>query len=159
MRISPLFDMTIYFLDQACFFCIISEKLEVLSELVNPINVTNQTFIMKHRPVALGWRVTRTSIALCTCTRVGHNLCNPNELLLSFMSTYELWCIGTLIGTCRPGHTWALPGLLRIMRILVSWGPDAKARGRQLAYVCTDVRMPYSVVTKCAFRKCTSNAA
>ena len=32
-------------------FFIISEKLEVLSELVNPINVTNQTFIMKHRPV------------------------------------------------------------------------------------------------------------
>ena len=29
----------------------VSEKLEVLSELVNPINVTNQTFIMKHRPV------------------------------------------------------------------------------------------------------------
>ena len=67
---------TIYCLDQeymhACFF-IISEKLEVLSELVNPINVTNQTFIMKHRPVAPGWRVSRTSVAMCTCTRVGHN--------------------------------------------------------------------------------------
>ena len=30
-----------------CTFFIISERLEVLSELVNPINVTNQTFIMK----------------------------------------------------------------------------------------------------------------
>ena len=70
-------------------FFSISEKLEVLSELVNPISVTNQTFIMKHRPVAPGWRVSRTSVAMCTCTRVGHNLCNPNGLLLSFMSTHE----------------------------------------------------------------------
>ena len=31
------------------FLLIISEKVEVL---VNPINITNQTFIMKHRPVA-----------------------------------------------------------------------------------------------------------
>ena len=49
----------------------------------------NQTFIMKHRPVAPGWRVSRTSLATCTCTRVDHYLCNPNGLLLSFMSTYE----------------------------------------------------------------------
>ena len=53
-------------------FFIISEKLEVLSELVNPINVTNQTFIMKHRPVAPGWRVSSSSVAMCTYTRVGH---------------------------------------------------------------------------------------
>ena len=38
----------------ACTFFIISEKLEILSELVNPINVTTLTFIMKHRPVAPG---------------------------------------------------------------------------------------------------------
>ena len=46
--------MTIYFLDQEYMhvFCIVSEKLEVLSELAN---VTNQTFIMKHRPVTPGW--------------------------------------------------------------------------------------------------------
>ena len=47
--------MTIYCLDQECMqVFIISEKLEVLSELVNPIDVNNQTFIMKHRPVAQG---------------------------------------------------------------------------------------------------------
>ena len=50
---------------------IISEKLQVL-RLVNPINITNQTFIMKHRPVAPGWGASRTSVAMCTCTRVGH---------------------------------------------------------------------------------------
>ena len=82
--------MTIYFLDQEhVHVFIISEKLEVLSELVNPINVTNQTFTMKHRPIVPGRRVTRTSVAMCTCTRVGHNLCNANGLMLSFMSTYE----------------------------------------------------------------------
>ena len=75
-------------------FFIISDKLEVLSDA---INVTNQIFIMKHSPVAPGWRVSRTSVAMCTCTGVGHNLCNPNGLLLSFMSTYEFWCIGTLV--------------------------------------------------------------
>ena len=32
----------------------------------------------------------RISVAMCTCTRVGHNLCNPDGLVLSFMSTYEL---------------------------------------------------------------------
>ena len=51
---------------KTCTFCIISEKLEVLSELVNPINVTNQTFIMKHRPVAPRWRVSRSSVVMCT---------------------------------------------------------------------------------------------
>ena len=35
-------------------FYIISE---VLSELTSPINVTNQTFIMRHRPVTPGWRL------------------------------------------------------------------------------------------------------
>ena len=53
-------------------FFFLSKKLEVLSELVNPANFTNQTFIMRHRPVAPGWRVSRTSVAMCTCTRVGH---------------------------------------------------------------------------------------
>ena len=57
----------------AFFSFIISEKLEVLSELDNRIIVTNQTVIMKHRPVASGWRVSRTSVATCTCIRVGHN--------------------------------------------------------------------------------------
>ena len=54
------------------FLFIISDKVEVLSELVNPININNQTFIMKHRPVAPGWRASRNSVAMCTCTRVGH---------------------------------------------------------------------------------------
>ena len=67
-----------------------SQKLEILSELVNPINVTDQTFTMQHRPVAPGWRVTRTSVAMCTCTTVRHNLCNPHGLLLSFMSSDAL---------------------------------------------------------------------
>ena len=49
MRISPLFDVTIYFPDQEYMhiFLIISEKLEVLSELVN---VTNQTETQACRP-------------------------------------------------------------------------------------------------------------
>ena len=51
-------------LDQEYMHIFISEKLEVLSKLVNLINVTNQTFIMKHRPVAPGWRVSRTSVAM-----------------------------------------------------------------------------------------------
>ena len=42
----------------------IYENLEILSQLVNPINVTNQTFSMKHRPVAPGLRVSRTSVAM-----------------------------------------------------------------------------------------------
>ena len=46
-------------------YATVSEKLEVLSELVKPINVTNLTFIMKHRPVAPGWRVSRSSVAIC----------------------------------------------------------------------------------------------
>ena len=54
-----------------CNFFTISEKLEVLSALVNPINVTNQTFIIKRKPVAPGWWVSRSSVAMCTCTRVG----------------------------------------------------------------------------------------
>ena len=45
-------------------FFTISDKLEVLSELVNPINVTNQTFIMMQRPMTPGWRVSRTSVAI-----------------------------------------------------------------------------------------------
>ena len=49
--------------------------MEELSELVNPINVTNQTFIMKQWPVTPGWRA---SVAWCTCTRVDHNLCQFN---------------------------------------------------------------------------------
>ena len=76
MRISRLFDIRpfTYCLDQEYmharfFFYYLYEKLEVLSELVNPINVTNQTFIMKHRPVAPGWRVSRTSVAMCTCNQ------------------------------------------------------------------------------------------
>ena len=34
------------------------------SELVNAINVTNQTFMMKHRPVAPGWRVSKSWVAI-----------------------------------------------------------------------------------------------
>ena len=30
-------------------------------------------------------------------TRVGYNLCNPHGLLTGFTSTYEFWCIGTLV--------------------------------------------------------------
>ena len=65
-----------------CTFFIIYEKLEVLSELDNPVNVTNQTFIMKHRTVTPGWRVSRTSVAMCTCTRVGHNFNMQPKLVL-----------------------------------------------------------------------------
>ena len=42
-------------------------------------------------------------------------------------------------GACRPGHTWALPGLFRV---LISQGPDAKTRGMlpdpytYIAYTC-----------------------
>ena len=76
------------------FFFIIIEKLELLSELVN---VTNQTFIIKHRPVAPGWRVSRSSVAMCIYMYQSRPLCNPTDgFLLSFMSSYELWCIGTL---------------------------------------------------------------
>ena len=46
--------------------------IHAVSKLVNPVNVTNQTFIMKHRPVAPGWRVSKPSVATCSCTRVGH---------------------------------------------------------------------------------------
>ena len=49
---------------------------------------------LQHRSVAPGWRV---SITVCTCTRVGHNFCNSHGLVLSFMSTYEFWCICTLV--------------------------------------------------------------
>ena len=31
------------------------------------------------------------------CTRVGHNLCNPNGLLLSCTSNYDFQCIDTLV--------------------------------------------------------------
>ena len=48
------------------FLFIISENVEVLSELVIPINIINQTFIMEHRPVTPGWRASRTSVAICT---------------------------------------------------------------------------------------------
>ena len=34
--------------------------------------------------------------------------------------------VGGAIGACRPGHTWALPGLFHI---LISQGPDAKTHG------------------------------
>ena len=64
---------TIYCLDQGIIHAhvfIISEKLEVLTELVNPVKVTNQTFITKHRPVTPGWRVSRTSVANIKCVRV-----------------------------------------------------------------------------------------
>ena len=59
------------------------------------------------------------------------------------------------IGTCRPGHTWALPGLFCI---LISRGPDTKTRGmlpypyiyHMCAYTRTDIRIAYSEVTKYA---------
>ena len=50
-------------------------RIHALSELVN---VTNQTFIMKHRPVARGWR------AMCTCTRVDHKFMQPKWTLAKF---------------------------------------------------------------------------
>ena len=61
-----------------------------LANAFSSVNVTNQIFIIKHNPFAPGWRVSRTSVAMGTCTRVGHNFCNSHGLLLSFMSTYEL---------------------------------------------------------------------
>ena len=72
MGISPLFNTRLFTALMHVF--IISDKLEVLRELVNPANVTNQIFIMKHRPVAPGWTVSRIVVAMCTCTGVGHNL-------------------------------------------------------------------------------------
>ena len=60
-----------------------------LADAFSSVNVINQIFIMKHRPVAPGWRVSRTSVAMCTCIRIGHNFCNSHGLVLSFMSTYE----------------------------------------------------------------------
>ena len=39
---------------------------------------------MKHRPVAPGWRVSRTSIDMCTCTRVGHKFMQPKSTLAEF---------------------------------------------------------------------------
>ena len=39
--------------------------------------------------------------------------------------------IVSVIGACRPGHTRALPGLFRIVRLLISRGPDAKTRRHQ----------------------------
>ena len=46
----------------------------LLANAFSSVNVTNQTFIMKHEPVVPGWRVAITSVALCTCTGVGHKL-------------------------------------------------------------------------------------
>ena len=59
---------------------IVSEKVEV--QYHQP---------MKHKPVAPGWRASRTSVAMCTCTRVGHYYImqfkwSPAEFLCRFMN-------------------------------------------------------------------------
>ena len=69
-------------------------------------NVFNQTFIiymtLQHRPVTPGWRIRGNSVAVCACTRVGYNFCNPHGL----QSTYEFWCIGTLVNLLRKSCRW-----------------------------------------------------
>ena len=47
------------------------------------------------------------------------------------------------IGACRPGHTWPLPGLFRIMRTHITrTGPEDTWSVR--AYACTGVCIAYS---------------
>ena len=71
-----------------------------------------------------------------------------------FPHTRKSWIQG--IGTCRLGHS---PGHFESC-ILISQGLDAKTRGHQhIAYVCTDARIAYGVVTKYAFCNCTSNVS
>ena len=55
-----------------------------LANAFSSVNVTDQIFIMKHSPVAPGWRVSRTTVAMCTYTRVGHNFCDSHGLVPSF---------------------------------------------------------------------------
>ena len=64
-------------------FCTIHTAISVHSmagqNAISLVNVTNQIFIMKHRPAAPGWRVSRTSVAMCIyLARGGHNFCNSH---------------------------------------------------------------------------------
>jgi len=65
--------------------------LPIASQQFSSIKVTNQTFIMKHMPVAEIEKNWRTSVAMCTCTVTS----NPHGLLLSSLSSYEFQCTGT----------------------------------------------------------------
>ena len=61
---------------------------------------------LQHRPVASWWRVSTASVAMCTCTRVSHNLCMSHGLLLSFMWVMMHWhtcksLLMTLRESCR----------------------------------------------------------
>ena len=64
-----------------------------------------------------------------------------------------------IIGACRPGHTWALPGLFRIIHTYITgtgcedtWSPAYSISVHRLC-------IAYSVVTKYAFCNCASNVA
>ena len=58
----------------------------------NVINLFSQTFIiympLQHRPVGPGWRVSRTLVAMCTCTRADHEFLQLTWTCAD-MSTYE----------------------------------------------------------------------
>ena len=51
-----------------------------LGNAFSSVNVTNQIFIVKHRPLAQGWS---------SYVYMYHNFCNSHGLVLRFMSTYE----------------------------------------------------------------------
>ena len=61
---------------------------------VNVMNLFSQTFIiympLQHRPVAPGWRVSRTSVAMCTCTTVDHEFLDLCWVLCQPMSSDAL---------------------------------------------------------------------
>ena len=57
------------------------------------VNFTNQTFIIKHRPVAPGWRVSRASVAMCTCTRV---TCTCAQFVNLWVLMHGYTCISLL---------------------------------------------------------------
>ena len=73
-----------------------TSMLTIAGQRVSSVNVTNQTFIMKRRPVAPGWRVLRISVAIYMYQSRPFHM-NSHGPVLSFMSTYEFWCIGTLV--------------------------------------------------------------
>ena len=67
-------------------FFTICEKLEVPSELVNSITVTNQTFIMKHRPI------TRMESLKDFSSYV--YIIYALQLKWTPAESYEIWCNG-----------------------------------------------------------------
>ena len=102
------------------------------------------------------------SIAMCTYTRVGHNFCNPNGLLLSFMSTCEFWFIGTLVNLFRKScrTVGCVPGQeSKSQQSRSKYNTHAKPAWRvitniwwDVGHVSSDVIMPIAPPTGCGIR-------